>query len=305
MSANLPRLGLGIGWRPEIALAIERRPDLGFVELLAEEFPAAAPLPAPIERLLERGVAVVPHGVSLSLGGAEPLDPRRLDALARLAERVRAPLVSEHMAFVRGGGREAGHLLPLARTPEALELLVANVRQAQAVLPVPLALENVASLFEWPHPQLDEAEFLAAVVEATGAPLLVDVENIYANARNFAYDPLALVARLPLDHVAYVHVAGGVEREGLYHDTHAHPVPTAVLDLLAELCARADVPGFLLERDDGFPTDAQLHAELDAIAASAARGAARRSSGQGNSPESTWSRGTGPAARRSRHVPLS
>jgi uncharacterized protein (UPF0276 family) len=276
MSTALPHLGLGIGWRPELALPIDRRRGLGFVEILAEDLDPRGPVPAPIERLRSRGVAVVPHGVSLSLGGAEPPDAARLSALSRLAERLGAPLVSEHVAFVRGGGRETGHLLPLPRTREALDVVVANVRAARAALPVPLALENVAALFEWPGAEMDEATFLAELLERADVLLLLDVENVYANARNHGHDALAFLDRLPLERIAYVHVAGGVERDGLYHDTHAHPVPAAVLDLLEEVCARAAVPGVMLERDDHFPSDAGLHAELDAIAAAAARGAARR-----------------------------
>jgi uncharacterized protein (UPF0276 family) len=268
-------LGLGIGWRPELALAIDRRADLGFVEVLAEDLDPDGPLPAPIERLRERGVAVVPHGVTLSLGGTEPLDRGRLRALGRLAERLGSPLVSEHIAFVRADGVETGHLLPLPRTEEAVALLVANVRAAKEVLSVPLALENVASLFEWPDAEMDEATFLRAVVERADVPLLLDIENVYANARNHGYDPVAFLDRLPLERVAYVHVAGGVERNGLYHDTHTHDVPPPVLDLLAELSARVELPGVMLERDDAFPPLDQLHAELDAIAAAVALGRER------------------------------
>jgi uncharacterized protein (UPF0276 family) len=114
------------------------------------------------------------------------------------------------------------------------------------------------------------------VLERSGALLLLDIENVHANARNHGCDPLAFIERLPCERIAYVHVAGGVDRGGLYHDTHAHDVPAAVLDLLAELCARVEVPGVMLERDDHFPPDARLNAELDAIAAAVARGAARR-----------------------------
>jgi uncharacterized protein (UPF0276 family) len=272
----LAPLGLGIGWRPEIALLIERRADLGFIELTAEDLDPEGPLPAPVESLRRRGMPAVLHGVSLSLGGAEPLERARLERLATLAQRLQAPLVSEHIAFVRGGGRETGHLLPVPRTREALELVVAHVRQAQAALPVPLALENIASLFEWPDADMDEAAFLTEVLERSGALLLLDIENVHANARNHGCDPLAFIERLPCERIAYVHVAGGVDRGGLYHDTHAHDVPAAVLDLLAELCARVEVPGVMLERDDHFPPDARLNAELDAIAAAVARGAARR-----------------------------
>jgi uncharacterized protein (UPF0276 family) len=278
MRRNRTHLGEGIGWRPELALAIDkraRRPALDFIELIAEDF-TGRPLPPAVEQLRRRGVAVVPHGITLSLGGAEPPDPGRLAALGDLARRAGAPLVSEHLSFVRAGGLESCHLLPLPRTRDALEVVVANVRAARDALPVPLALENVASLFEWPHPEMDEATFLTEVLERADVLLLLDVENVYANARNHGYDPLAFLGRLPLDRLAYVHVAGGVEREGLYHDTHTHAVPGPVLELLEELCARAEVPGVMLERDDSFPADAELEDELDAIRAAVARGTLRR-----------------------------
>jgi uncharacterized protein (UPF0276 family) len=89
-------------------------------------------------------------------------------------------------------------------------------------------------------------------------------------------DPVAFLDNLPLERLAYVHVAGGLERSGLYHDTHTAPVPRPVLDLLEELSARTVVPGVLLERDDDFPTEQELNAELDALAAACARGKARR-----------------------------
>jgi uncharacterized protein (UPF0276 family) len=276
MNTQPIQLGLGVGWRPELALAIDRRTDLGFVEIITEDLDPSGPLPAPLQRLRGRGVVVVPHGITLSLGGAEPPEQRRLEALARLAEKLGAPLVSEHLAFVRAGGRESGHLLPLPRTRAALEVVVENVRRARAALPVPLALENVASLFEWPGADLSEADFLAEVLERADVLLLLDIENVYANARNHGYDAVAFLDRLPLHRLAYVHVAGGVERGGLYHDTHCHPVPAPVLELLEELAARAPVPGTLLERDGAFPPDTELHAELDALARAVKRGAARR-----------------------------
>lgn len=266
----MARLGLGIGWRAELAVAIDRQPGLGFVELLAEEFDG--PVPLAIERLRARGLAVIPHGVALSLGGAEPPAHHRLEALDRLASRVDAPLVSEHLAFVRGGGLEAGHLLPVPFTRDSLEVVVANVRQARAALSVPLAIENIATLFDWPGSELAEADFLAEVLERADALLLLDVENVYANARNQGFDPLAYLERLPLERLAYVHVAGGQERGGLYHDTHVHPVPAGVLELLEELSRRVPVPGVMLERDGNFPPPAELAQELEAIAAAVERG---------------------------------
>jgi uncharacterized protein (UPF0276 family) len=268
--------GVGIGWRDELAGFVDRRPGLGFVEVVAERFHDGEPLPVGLERLRGQGVPVVPHGVRLSLGSAGAPDPGRVGHLGGLAERLGAPLVSEHVAFVRGGGLEAGHLLPVPRTRDALDVLAANVRLAQAELGVPLALEHVAALLEWPAPELDEAAFLTELLERTGALLLLDVANLYANARNHGGDPLVFLDRLPLERIAYVHVAGGVERDGLYHDTHAHPTPPGVLDLVAELSARRDPPGVMLERDDDYPPEPELAAELDAIAAATRVGTARR-----------------------------
>src|SRR6185503_3054512 len=198
---------------------------LGFVEVVAENVTAPHEFPAAVDALRERGLRVIPHGVSLSLGSAEPLDRNRVKCLAKLARRVDAPLVSEHIAFVRGGGVEAGHLLPVPRTREQLAVLVTNIRAAQAMLDVPLAVENIAALFEWPNAEMDDATFLGELLDQTNALLLLDLANVHANARNLSSDGARILDELPLDHVAYVHVAGGEEREGLYQDTHAHRAP--------------------------------------------------------------------------------
>ncbi|WP_433307444.1 DUF692 domain-containing protein [Actinoplanes sp. CA-030573] len=258
-----------MGWRPEISGFVGALPGLRFAEVVAESVHAHGDLPDGLAALLDRGVAVVPHGVRLSLGGAEPVDPGRVTHLAAVADRLGAPLVSEHIAFVRAGGVEAGHLLPIPRSREAVDAVVANVARATAELSVPLALEPIAALFDWPDDELTEADFLTEILDRTGALLLLDVANVYANARNRGEDPLDLLGKLPLDRVAYVHVAGGAEHQGLYHDTHTDAVPPAVLDLVAELCARHRPPALMLERDGDYPPAAELSAELDAIAAAA------------------------------------
>ena len=209
---------------------------------------------------------MIPHGVRLSLGGADPVEPERVRHLAAVAELLGAPLVSEHIAFVRAAGLEAGHLLPLPRTWEAVDAMVTNVKRAQAELPVPIALEPIAALFDWPDDELDEARFLTEILDRTDALVLLDIANVYANARNRGTDPLTLLDSLPLDRVAYVHVAGGAELDGLYHDTHTSPVPQPVLDLVTELCARHRPPALMLERDGDYPAAAALTAELNAIA---------------------------------------
>jgi uncharacterized protein len=207
----------------------------------------------------------VPHGVKLSLGGAEPVSEKRVALLAAAAEVTEAPLVSEHLAFVRAGGLEAGHLLPLPRSWQAVNAVVANVRRTQESLPVPLALEPIAALFDWPDDEMTEAQFVTEILERTGALLLLDIANVYANALNRGVDPESSLLGWPLERLAYVHIAGGRIRGGLYHDTHTDPVPQAVLDLLPLVRP----PAVLLERDGDYPPGEQLRAELDAICAAA------------------------------------
>ncbi|WP_432058119.1 DUF692 domain-containing protein [Streptomyces sp. bgisy022] len=276
-------LGTGIGWRPEIADAVEEMPGIDWVEVVAENI-CPGHLPASLRRLRERGVTVVPHGVSLGLGGAEPPDPWRLDALAERAAALRAPLVTEHIAFVRAGGPltasprlEAGHLLPVPRTRDALDVLCENVRIAQDALPVPLAVENIAALLSWPGEELTEGQFLYELADRTGVRLLIDVANLHTNHVNRGEDPADALAGLPLEAIAYVHVAGGFERDGVWHDSHAHPVPEQVLGILTDLASRTSPPGVLLERDENFPAPEELRAELGAIRRALADGAALRS----------------------------
>lgn len=274
-AARAPQLGYGIGWRRPIDLTVERLPGVDFVEAIAENVDPRRLFPS-LRALRERGTPVVPHGVSLSLGGADRPDPARLAHLASCAQALGSPLVSEHIAFTRAGQWDAGHLIPLPRTWDTVTVVAENVRIAQDQLPVPLALENIAPLLAWPGEELTEGQFLAEIAARTGALLLVDVANLHTAHVNLGIDPHDVLRELPLERLGYVHVAGGVARDGIWHDTHTHPVPPPVLDLLTTLATRAHLPGVLLERDGAYPRDAELAAELAAIRAAAARGQARR-----------------------------
>ena len=191
--------------------------------------------------------------------------------LADCAVALNAPLVSEHIAFVRAGGVEVGHLLPVPRTREALSWIVANVQRTQDEVPVPVALEPIAALFEWPDAELTEAQFLTEILERTDALLLLDVANVYANARNAGLDPHAELAALPIDRIAYCHVAGGTEHGGLYHDTHCYRgarsralagTPTGRRGTRRRVAARTR---------RRLPAPADLRGELDLIADAAGR----------------------------------
>ncbi|MET8078016.1 DUF692 domain-containing protein [Streptomyces sp. NPDC005303] len=303
----MERLGTGIGWRPEIADAVEEMPGIDWVEAVAENV-CPGHLPESLRRLRERGVTVVPHGVSLGLGGADRPDAGRLLALAERAEALGSPLVTEHIAFVRAGGPltasprlEAGHLLPVPRTRDALDVLCENIRIAQDALPVPLAVENIAALISWPGEEMTEGQFLYDLADRTGVRLLIDVANLHTNHVNRGEDPAEALAELPLEAIAYVHVAGGFERDGVWHDSHAHPVPRPVIDILTDLASRVSPPGVLLERDENFPEPVELEGELAAIRDAVAKGGGVRApEGALRTPAAVEPSGvpTGPARQR-------
>lgn len=250
---------VGLGWRPETAWLIDQR-GITFSEVIAENVDPKR-LPRALAMSVERGLVVIPHGVNLALGGAQPPDVARIDRLAAVAKALRAPLVSEHVAFTRAGGLQAPHFMPVPRTRAQLAVLVDNVRRVIDRLHVPLALENVAAPLAWPNDE-PEADFFAELVDRTGVQLVLDVANLHANVVNHG---AVAVERLPLDRVAYIHVAGGAHVDVMWRDTHAHAVTPPIRELLQNVLVKTGPKPVLLERDHAFPSRAVLEAELDEL----------------------------------------
>ncbi len=287
--------GVGLGWRPETAWLIDssgRRPapraqpvgspphasralidsrgagggrhGVAFSEVIAENVAPDRPPPA-LAAAVARGLPVVAHGVSLNLGGAEPPDRARVQRLAAVARALRSPLVSEHVSFSGARELESPHFLPVPYTRPQLAVLVDHVRRVAGALDVPLALENVAAPLAWPGDELAEADFLAELLERTGALLLLDVANLHANLVNHGGDLDGYLARLPLDRIAYLHAAGGARvgsAGAMWRDTHAHPIGPGLHATLGAVLARTGPRPILLERDHAFPARAALDAEL-------------------------------------------
>jgi uncharacterized protein (UPF0276 family) len=259
---DLPFLGAGVSyrdaWRWEV---IRHRDALGVVECIPDDVAGEAGIRELV--MIRNAVPVTLHGIGLSLGSTGRLDPERVRHVARVAEAVQPPWLSEHIAFTRAGGIEIGHLTALPFTREAVATVAANAAELKAALPgLPLLLENIAYPFPLPGAEMTEAEFVRAVIEESDAGLLLDLENVHANAANHGYDPIEYLESLPLDRVAEVHLAGGIWTEGQYVDTHTRAVPEESWTLLEWLAPRTAVRAVIIERDGNLPPFEELLAEV-------------------------------------------
>jgi uncharacterized protein len=273
---------VGLAWRPELAAGILANLDrIDLVEVIADDYAGAGGRALRALRTLAAQVPVVLHGVSLGLASSSSVDARRLDAIARVIGAVEPEAWSEHLAFVRGGGHELGHLAAPPRRQATLQGLAANVGRARAIVGSAPALENVATLIEPPGSDRDEPTWVGDAIATTGTELLLDLHNLYANAVNFGFDAQAALGRLPLTRIRFVHLAGGAwtgaaggERRWL--DDHRHDVPLAVFDLLAEIAARTpNALSVIVERDGDYPPMERVLDELDRVRAALAAGRGR------------------------------
>jgi uncharacterized protein len=215
---------------------------------------------------------LVCHGLSLSLGGAAPLDEAFLHRVRRFLDAHRVPLYSEHLSYCSDDGH-LYDLMPIPFTAEAVQHVAGRIRRTQEILGRRIAVENV-SYYAAPHRELSELEFLTAVLQEADCDLLLDVNNIHVNSINHRYDARAFLRALPRERVAYFHIAGHYnEAPDLIVDTHGAAVVEPVWDLLADAYRHVGPRPTLLERDFNLPAFEQLLAEIERIR-SVQRGAA-------------------------------
>jgi len=269
----------GFGWRPELAAGILAHLDrVDVVELIAEDHFGAGRTALRALRTLSAQLPVLLHGVALGLASTVPVETRRLDRMARLIEAIGPESWSEHLAFTRGGGVEIGHLAAPPRSAASVEGACRNLDAARRITGSLPSVENIATLIDPPASTMGEAAWIDAIIRGSGALLLLDLHNLYANAVNFGQDPRQLLRRLPLDRVGMVHLSGGHWIEGPMGarrllDDHIHDVPPEVFELLTELGRLAPQPlTIIIERDGHYPGFAHLLAQLDAARAALALG---------------------------------
>jgi uncharacterized protein len=263
-SGSLPYLGYGLGLRVEHYEALLADPGkVEWLEVVSENYMVEGGLPLVwLDRFRER-FPLVMHGVSLSIGSADPLDEDYLARLATLAKRIEPAWVSDHLCWTGVQGINLHDLMPLPYTEEALEHVVTRVKRVQEVLKRRILLENVSSYVSFADSQLTEWEFLTAVAERADCLILLDINNVHVSAKNHGFSPLDYLRGIPASRVQQFHLAGYEQGERLIIDTHNAPVSNAVWDLYVEAVRRFGRVSTMIERDDNFPPLAELMAELE------------------------------------------
>ena len=215
-------------------------------------------------RTLAERFPVVLHGLSLDIGGPDPLDKDLVRSVRQFMDTFDVPLYSEHLTYCAAEGH-LYDLLPIPFTAEAVQYVAGRIRQVQDIIGAPIALEN-ASYYAQTHTELTEAQFIDAVLAESGCDLLLDVNNIYVNSINHGYDAIEFLDALPLERARYIHVAGHYdEAEDLKVDTHGADVIDPVWELLVQAYKRTGPLPTLLERDFNLPPLQDLLLEVEQV----------------------------------------
>ncbi|MEY4577030.1 MAG: hypothetical protein RL701_1733 [Pseudomonadota bacterium] len=260
----LPRTALGLGLRvPHYAHIFEHWPEVGYFEIISENFLSdAAPPQQNLARIRER-YPVVLHGVGLNLLGHSALDETYLDALCRLADRVDAPFVSDHLCWTGAHGVTHHDLLPVPYLPDLVELAAERAYHVQKRLDRPFGIENLSSYVAFAASCMSEWEFYTSVVKSSGCHYMLDINNIYVSSVNHGFDPLDYLRAIDFTRVAQVHLAGHCpEPDGTIVDTHDRAVSAEVWQLYAAAWRMGGPFPTLIEWDTALPPLPVLLSEL-------------------------------------------
>ena len=266
---NTPCLdGAGLGLRREHLFPLETAvpPAIDFFEVSPENWlDVGGRLGRAFRSLTERH-RFVAHGLALSLGGPAPLDEAFLVRMKRFLDDHRIALYTEHLSYCS----DEGHLydlFPIPFTEEAVHYVAARIRRTQEILERRIAVENSSYYLQSPDADMDEASFIAAVLDEADCGFHLDVNNLYVNSTNHGYDPEDFLRRMPGQRIVYVHVAGhDREDDDLIIDTHGQAVIDPVWALLESAYRHFGVRPTLLERDFNLPPLDELVREVEHIA---------------------------------------
>ena len=257
-----PRVGVGLR-APHYEALLSRGFRADFAEATSENFMGRGGRAWSVLERVRGEVPVALHGVSLSIGGMDPLRDTYLGELAELATRIAAFSISDHLCFGSFSGHYAHDLWPLPYTEEALEHVVQRVQRVQDRLGRQFLLENVSSYVEYRASTLSEWEFLAEVATRADAGILLDVNNVYVSAQNHGFSAEAYLRGLPPERVQQFHLAGHSDGGGFLLDDHGSPVSDPVWRLYEQALSYFGPLPTIIEWDEHVPELPMLEAEAE------------------------------------------
>lgn len=259
-----PYLGYGLGLRKEhYKTILDEQPAVDWFEILSENYMVDGGKPLYYLDRIREQYPMVMHGVSLSIGGTDPLDKAYLARLKALAKRVQPAWISDHLCWTGVHGTNLHDLMPLPYTEETVRHVADRISQVQEYLGRQILLENVSSYVAFKDSEFTEWEFLREVAEQADCLILLDINNIHVSAFNHNFDPHAYLAAIPPERVYQFHLAGHTHEGDLIIDTHDHPIVDPVWDLYAAAVRRFGHVSTMIERDDNIPPLGELLVELE------------------------------------------
>lgn len=265
-SKEYPVHGAGLGLRRALTgpLSDPYPKNIDFMEVAPENWIRVGGRFGKQLRSFTERYPFVCHGLSLSLGGPSPLDEELVRDIKQFLDEHKVRCYSEHLSYCSDDAH-LYDLMPIPFTVEAVEYVAARIRRVQDILERRIAVENV-SYYAAPGQEMEEIEFINAVLEAADCDLLIDLNNIYVNSINHHYAAEQFLLALPGNRIAYAHIAGHYnEADDLIVDTHGARVIDPVWKLLTKAYEHFGVFPTLLERDFNFPAIAELLGEVDVI----------------------------------------
>jgi uncharacterized protein (UPF0276 family) len=230
-----PQPNIGVGLRPTHYPYLEPRPqtNVTWFEAISENYMDTKGRPLDMLELIRKDYPVALHGVSLSIASTEGLRQNYLHNLRNLVERVNPFIVSDHLCWTGLQQQNLHDLLPIPFTNEALDLIVDHVDHVQTYLGRQILLENVSTYLRLPEPDWTEWDFLKELANRSGCKLLLDLNNLYVNAKNHQFDPSTFLEAIPTPLIGQIHLAGYTDMGTHLFDTHSKPVYPEVWDLFS------------------------------------------------------------------------
>jgi uncharacterized protein len=260
----IPDLGIGVGLRtPHVMGVLRDRPAMDWFEIISENYMAEGGIVRTNLEAVRASYRLVPHGVSLSVGGSEPFDREYLRRLRALVRRIEAPWCTDHLCWTGAGGVNLHDLLPLPYTRGTLAHVAERVRRVQGELEIPFALENASSYMQYRESTMPEHEFLGELAERADCGILLDVNNVFVSAYNHGFDANQYIDAIPGDRVVQMHVAGHTDKGTHLLDTHSDHVRGEVWGLYRRAVLRCGAVATLVEWDEDIPAWDVLASEAE------------------------------------------